>query len=134
MRRLLIAAAVLLLLAVPSALLFLVDHEPGDPATSPRVGPPAKPVAPGDPLDAPWKAGDRALALSSLGWQPAVVDAVGATDAAVHYELEGLAPERLDLRLLQRPEPEAADTATMPATPAFPGKGKGSRLPPAGGG
>lgn len=134
MRRLLIAVAAVLLLAVPSALLFLVTRDASDESTSPPVGPPAKPVAPVDPLDAPWKAGDRALALSALGWQPAIVDEVGTTDAAIHYELDGLAPERVDLRLLQRPEPTAVDAAAAAATRDAPGKGKGSRLPPASGG
>ncbi len=134
MRRVLIGAAVVVLLAVPSALLFVLTRDGGESAVAPPP-PPSKPVAPIDPLDTPWKAGDRALALSALGWQPAIVDEVGARDAAIHYELEGLAPERVDLRLLQRPEP-AADVGAASATADVPGKGKGkgSRLPPAGGG
>jgi hypothetical protein len=130
MRRVLIGLAVVVLLAVPSALLFLLARDPGTDAAAPP--PPSVPAAPADPLDRPWQAGDRALALSALGWQPAVIDEVGATEAAIHYDVDGLAPERVDLRLLQRPEPSTAEAPAARAAPAVPGKG--SRLPPAGGG
>lgn len=132
MRRVLIGLAVLVLLAVPSALLLLLDRGPGDAAKAPPPSVPPPTLV--DPLDAPWKVGEAVEALSALGWQPAVIDELGPDAAAIHYTLDGLAPERLDLRLLRRPEPAIAGTGASDAPTESPGRGKGSRLPPAGGG
>ncbi|AVP97584.1 hypothetical protein C7S18_10415 [Ahniella affigens] len=124
----LLAAAVVVIAA---SALFYVKMGTGDPTRTVRQSPAAVDLADPDQL-APIRVGERVEALSTDGWQWAIVVALPDHDTAeIDYESDQLPNERLDVRLVRRAAQPMTPESARIATPKPSGSKRGV-LPSAG--
>ncbi len=131
-RRDALALGLPVLLVVCSGIYFWRTSQPAPDPLPPTVTPPpsSEPEIPS--VEPSLSVGSRVEALSSEGWQMATIKEIADDQALIAYQRSALGEERVDVRLLRKPEAELTAKPVPPSPSArAPAIVAGPATPPA---